>query len=207
MFVLRLEQHASQGGINRQPREVFAESREGALFIQRAEFLEQRVTVGDGGERGRLDKRKRLNVAQVERLHAQNDLGEIGALDLRLREWRPRIEILLRIEPDANACLHASRAALALVGAALRNRLDRQALGARARVVSANARQPGINHITDARYGQRRLRDVGRDDHFAARGGREDALLIASAKPAKQRNDLSLAGKPALKLVAGLTNV
>ena len=66
MFVLRLEQHAAQRGINRQPREIMAELREVALFVQRAEFLEQRVAVGDGGGRGRLDKRKRLNVAQVD---------------------------------------------------------------------------------------------------------------------------------------------
>ena len=194
MFVLRLEQHASQRGINRQPRQVVAEPREGALFVQRAEFLEQGVAVGDGGGRGRLDKRKRLNVPQVERLHAQNDFGEIGALDFRLREQRPRIEILLRVEPDANACLHAARAAFALVGAALRNRLDRQALGARARIVTADAGQPGINHITDAGNGQRRLGDVGRDDDLAARGGREDALLIARAEPAEQRDDLRFAG-------------
>ena len=95
-------------GINRQPREVVAEPRECALFIQRAEFLEQRVAAGDGGGRGRIDKRKRLDVAQAERLHAQNDLGQVGALDFRLRERRPRVEILLRIEPDANAVLHAA---------------------------------------------------------------------------------------------------
>src|ERR1019366_2122645 len=100
-----------------------------------------------------------------------------------------------------------SRAALALVGAALRNRLDRQALGARARVVTADARQPGINHITNAGNGQRRLGDVSRDDDLAARGGREDALLIARAKPAKQGDDFRFAGKTALELVAGFANV
>jgi hypothetical protein len=194
MFVLRLEQHASQRGINRQPREVVAEPREGALFIQRAEFLEQRVAVGDGGGRGRLDKRKRFNVAQVKRLHAQNDFGEVGALDLRLRERRARIEILLRVEPDANAFLHAARAAFALVGAALRNRLNRQAFDARARIVTADAGQPGVNHITDARNGQGRFGNVGRDDDLAARRGREDALLIARAEPAKQRDDFRFAG-------------
>ncbi len=104
-------------------------------------------------------------------------------------------------------CLHAAGAAFALVGAALRDRLDRQALGARARIVTADARQPGINHIADAGNGQRRLGDVGRDDDLAARGGREDALLIARAEPAKQRDDLRLAGKPAFQLVAGLANV
>ena len=90
MFVLRLEQHAAQRGINRQPREVFAERRQGALFIQRAQFLQQRVAAGDGSGRGRLHERKRLNVAQAERLHAQNDFGQIGALDFRLRVRRTR---------------------------------------------------------------------------------------------------------------------
>ncbi len=55
--------------------------------------------------------------------------------------------------------------------------------------------------------GQRRLGDVGRDDDLAARGGREDALLIARAEPAKQRDDLRLTGKAALKLIAGLADV
>ena len=119
MFVLRLEQHASERGINGQPRQILPEWREGAQFVQRPEFLKQRVPIGDGSRRRRLDKWKRLNVAQVERLHAQDDFREIGALDFRLREQRPGLEILLRVEPDANASLHPARAAFALVGAAL----------------------------------------------------------------------------------------
>ena len=207
VFVLRLEQHAAERGINRQPREVVAERRELALFIQRAEFLEQRVAAGDGGGRGRMDKRKRLDVAEAERLHAQDDFGEIGALDFRLRERRARLEILLRVEPDADAVLHAPRAAFALVGAALRDRLDRQALGARARVVTADAREAGINHIADAGNGQRGFGDVRGDDDLAAGGGREDALLIARTEPAEQRDDLRFAGEAAFEQVAGLADV
>ena len=142
--------------------------RERALFIQRAQFLQQGVTIRNGGGRGRLDKRKGFNVAQMKRLHPQNDFGQIGALDFRLRERRARIEILLRIKPDANAFLHAPGAAFALVGAALRNRFDRQAFDARARIVTADAREPGINHVTNAGNGQGRFGNVGGDDDFAA---------------------------------------
>ena len=207
MLVLRLEQHASERGINRQPREVFAEPREGALFVQRAQFLKQGVAAGDGGGRGRLDKRKRLDVAQVERLHAQNDFREVGALDFRLRERRARLEILLRIEPDADAFLHAAGAAFALVGAALRNRFDRQALDARARIVTADAGETGINHVADAGNGQRGFGDVGGDDDLAARGGGEDPLLIARAEPAEERDDFRFAVETAFELVAGFANI
>ena len=132
----------------------------------------------------------------------------------RLARWisgcvnrRPRLEILLRVEPDANAFLHAPGAAFALVGAALRNRFDRQALDARARIVTADAGQTGINHVTDAGDGQGRFGDVGRDDDFAARRRGEDALLIARAEPAEQRDDFRLAAKPAFELVAGFANI
>ena len=43
VFVLRLEQHPAERRINRQPREVLAEPRQVALFVERAEFLQQRV--------------------------------------------------------------------------------------------------------------------------------------------------------------------
>ena len=184
-----------------------AQPRESALFVQRAEFLKQRVAVGDGGGRGRLDKRKRFNVAQVERLHAQNDFRKVGALDFRLRERRARLEILLGVEPDANARLHPPRAAFALVGAALRNRLNRQPFDARARIVTAEAGQAGVNHITDAGNGQGRFGDVGRHDDLAARRGREDALLFARAEPAEERDDFRFAVETAFELVAGFANV
>ena len=100
------------------------------------------------------------------RLHAQNDFGQIRALDFRLRVVRALVEIFLRIQPDAHAVLHAAAAALALVGAALRNFFDRQPLGARARIVAADARQPGINDVADAGNGQRRFGDVRGDDDF-----------------------------------------
>ena len=140
VLVLRLKQHAAQRGIDGQPREIPAERGQLAPVIQRAQFLEQRVAVINRGGRGRLHERERLHLAEVRRLHPQNDLGQIGALNLRLGEGRARIEVFLRIEPDADAVLHTARAALALIGAALGDGFNRQTLGARARIVAADAR-------------------------------------------------------------------
>ena len=62
---------------------------------------------------------------------------------------------------------------------------DRQPFGARARIVAADARQPGINDVTDAGNGQRRFRDVRGDDDLAARaaGRRRVAGPPALNKP------------------------
>ena len=60
-------------------------------------------------------------------------------------------KILLRVQPDADAILHAARATGALIGAALRDVLDRQTLRARARIVAADAREAGVDDVADAR--------------------------------------------------------
>ena len=167
MFLLRLEQHAAERGINRQSREIAAEGREIALRVERAEFLEQRVAVGNRGGGGRLNKRERLDVAEAKGFHPQDDFGEICALDFWLCERGARVEILLRIEADADAVLHATGATFALVRAALRNGVNGQALGARALIVATDARKPGINYIADAGNGERGFRDVRRDDNLS----------------------------------------
>src|ERR1043165_6513813 len=99
--------------------------------------------------RGRIDEGEVLDVTQLEGLHAQDDLREVRALDLRHGEAVALQEILMRVQADAHAILHTTRATGTLIGTALRYRLHRQALCARAGVVVADARQPGIDHITD----------------------------------------------------------
>ena len=95
--------------------------------------------------------------------------GEIGALDFRLGECGASVEIFLGIEPDADAVLHATGAAFALVGAALGDGLDGQTR-ARARVVTTDAREAGVNHVADAGNRERSFGDVRRDDDLALRG-------------------------------------
>ncbi len=56
-----------------------------------------------------------------------------------------------------------------LLGAALRNRFDRQTGGLTAGVVFQHAGQARINDIFDAGNRQGRLRDIGCDDDFLPR--------------------------------------
>ncbi len=60
--------------------------------------------------------------------HPQDHRRQVGAQDLRIGELRPAVEVLLAVEPDADAGLDAAAAARALVGGGLRDRLDRQPL-------------------------------------------------------------------------------
>ena len=51
----------------------------------------------------------------------------------------------------------------ALVGRRLRDLLDLQLLDLVAEAVALDAREPGVDHVADARHGQRGLGDVGRE--------------------------------------------
>src|SRR6185312_2813354 len=125
----------------------------------------------------RVQKRKLLDVTQAKRLHAQDHVGEIAALDFRLRETGPVEIILLGIKPDAHAVAHPSATSLALVRTALRHPLDGQPAGAALRRVPAHARESGIDHKANSRNRQRRLGNVGRHNNFPLLTGSEHALL------------------------------
>ncbi len=200
-------EHAAERGIDGEPREFVAERREFVPIVQRAELVEQRVAGANGGSDGGVEKRERLDIAEPERLHAQDDFREIRPLDLRLREARALREIFLRIEPDAGAILHAPRTARALVRAALRDVLDRQPLGPRARIVAAHAGKPGIDHIANARQGERSLRDVRGHDHAAARARREDALLLGGGHAPEKPDHLEARAEAAFQHFARVANV
>ena len=166
VLLLRLQQHAAQRGIDRQARKIFAQRRQLPGLVQRAQLLQQSVPAVDGRRRRRIHKRKRLDGAEPERFHAQNDFSQIRALNFGLRVRGAFVEIFFRIQADADAVLDAAGAALALICAALRDLLNRQPLGARARIVAAHARQPGIHDVADARNGERGFGDVRGHDDF-----------------------------------------
>ena len=206
-LLLRLEHHAAERGIDRQPREFVAERGHLVLVVQRAELVQERVARLHCGVRWRIQKGKRLHFAEAERLHPQNHLGEIGALDLRLRERRARGKILLRVEPHAHAVPHAARAARALVGAALRDGLDGQALRARARIVAADAREAGINHVADARNRERSLGDIRGHDHAPPLPRRKNPLLIRRRHASEKSEHLEIFPECAFERVAGVADV
>ncbi len=190
----RLEQHPPQRRVHGEPRQLPPERSQRAppvrLRRQRTEFLQHRVPRADRLRGRRVQKRKALHLAEPERLHPQDDLREIGALDLRLGEPGPLFEILLPVKTDAKPLAHPPRAACPLGGAALGDRLHRQAARPRARAVAADARQPRVDHRRDARESQRGFRDVGGDNYTPPPLRCEKALLLACGHPAKKPEHL-----------------
>src|SRR5262249_60244149 len=92
----------------------------------------------------RIHEREVRALAEVERRRLQDDRGEAGAQDLRVGELRPRAEVLLAVQPDADAVGGPPAPALALVRRGPGDRLDAppRPLGAFAGGPSS-ARAPG----------------------------------------------------------------
>ena len=139
-LVAPAEDHAAEARIDRQPAELLAESASAAVVVERAELLEHAIALVDRALLRRIEEREALDVAEAERLHAQDHAGEADALDLRIGVRGPRREVLLLVEPEADAARGAAAAALALIGARLRDRLDLELRDAGARVVAIDAR-------------------------------------------------------------------
>ena len=219
----RLQDHAADRGIDRKAGEVPADRgqlpflpRPNVRLVagvanpghrDRAELFQQLVAGPDRLGRRRVDKGKPLDVSETGHFHPQDDVGQIGALNLGLRETRPLEIVRLGKEPDADAFGHAAAAAFALVGAALRDRFDRQAPGPRLRRIAADARQAGVDHEADAGNRERRLGNVGGDDDLAVLGRGKDALLLSVAQAAEKRDDLGTSELSAINQVARFPDV
>ena len=162
-----------------------------AFLGQRAELAQRALAVAHVAAVRRLDERKRLDVAELQRVHLQDHRGEIRALDLGLGEFRPREEVLFRIQADRDAGPDAAAAAGALVRRSLRDLLDGQSLQSAAMAVAADARDAGVDHRADARHRQRSLGHVGRQHDAAPARGPEHALLLFLREPRIQRQDLA----------------
>ena len=100
-------------------------------------------------------------------------------------------EVVFGVQPDADAVGDAAAASGALVRRGLRDRLDLQLLDLVAIGIALDARQPGVDDVTDARHRERSLGDVRRQ-HDAAAGdrGTEDLVLLFRREPRKERQDL-----------------
>ena len=186
LLLLRLDQHAAQRGVERQAREFATERRHHLRLVQRTEFMQQLIAAADGGVRGWIDEGEALDLAELERHHAQDDFRQVRALNLGHRELVARVEVFLREQANAHAVLNTTRAARALVATALRHRFHRQTLGPRARIVAADARKAGVHDVANARDGDGGLRHVRRDHDPTFAPWREDALLLGSGHTTEQ---------------------
>src|SRR5688500_5435799 len=135
-------------------------------------------SIGDRARTGWIDEWKRLHFAQAEALRAQDDRGERRAQQLRVGERRTFGEFLLRVKPDADAVGDAPATPGALLRRRLRDRLDAQHLDLVAIAVALDACIAGVDHIADARHGERGLGDVGREHHAPLLARLEHAVLV-----------------------------
>ena len=113
-----LQHHATQPRVDRKPGEIAAERGERlrGRRIQRPQLVQERDTVADLAAVGGLEKRERFDLSQPEGGHLQDHAREVRAQDLRVGELRPRVEIVLGVEPDADPVGETAAAPLALVG-------------------------------------------------------------------------------------------
>ena len=101
-------------------------------------------------------------------------LGELG----------PGGEVVLGVQPDADAVRGPPAAARALAGRGLRDRLDRQPLHLGPVAVARDPGGAGVDDVADAGDGQRGLGDVGGQHHPAPAGsGRRLARTPGAARP------------------------
>ena len=202
-----LEDHPAHARVHRQPGQLTAQVGQGAFLVQCAQLLQERVGSADGGGGGRFHEGERLDLAQGEGLHPQDDVGQVAALDLRLGERTAGGEFLLAVEPDAYPAREPATPSLALVGAALGDGLDGQPPAAGPGVITADPRQAAVHHVTDPRHGERGLGHVGGHHHATARAGGEDPLLLRRAESAEERDDFEPVAMAAFDQVAGFADV
>jgi hypothetical protein len=179
--------------INWQTRHAPAGVGQVLVLVDCAEFGQAPVAVTDGARVRRLDERKLVHFTELESEHAQDHAGQRRAQDFRIAVLRPRVEIFFVVQAHADSRTDAAAAALALLGSCLRDRLDVQALKLVALRVALDARGAGINHIADARHGQRGLRDIGGEDDAANRARLEHSILFVGRKARVQRQDFGRA--------------
>ena len=120
--------------------------------------------------------------------------GQRGAQDFRIGVTRTRLEVGFGIQAVADAGGDAPAAALALVGAGLRDRLDVQAVELLPRAVALDPRRARVDHVADARHGQRGLGDIGGQHDAALRCRDEHAVLVARRQPRVQRQHFGVRG-------------
>ena len=178
VLLFRGEHHASDARVEGKLREARADGSEAMLRVDRAELVEKLVAIGDHAWMRRVEQGELLDMAEVERRHAQDHGSERRAQDFGLAEFGPLREVFLVVETYAHTAHDAAAAARALVCGRARNLLREQLLDLVAIRVAVDAGVAGIDHVADARHGERSLGDVGGEHDAPRAAGVEHAILL-----------------------------
>ena len=200
------QQHASELRVDGETREFAADLREFTFGGERTEFLQNRDPVRDRARRRRLEEGKLADVAELERLGAQNDRGKIRAEDFRIRKGGTAREVLFVIESNADAFGHAAASARALIGGRLTHGFDEKLIDLAAVRVALHARHPRIDHVADPRNRDRSFGDVRREHDATKPRGFEDLFLVRRGESRKEREDFHLPHAGLSKELFGLAD-
>src|SRR6266581_3374775 len=189
-LLLSRQDHAADLGVEGELGQFYADLGQLALVVDRAKFVEQLVAVADHPRRGRFEEGEILDLAQPQRLHAQDHAGQRRAQYLGIGMRRPFDKVVLAVEPEADAGGDAPAAAGTLIGGRPGDRLDLELLDLVAVGVALDPRQARVDDIADARHGQRGLGNIGRQHHAAPLVRGEDAALFLARLAGEQRQNL-----------------
>ena len=189
---IRLDDHAADPRVDRQPGEAAAETGQpvvtrSVIVAEGPEFEEKPTAVGDLSLIGWVDEREVLHPTEPEGRHLEDDRGEARPEDLRLGELRTGAEVVLGVEPDAHPRGDTTAPPGALRRRCLGHRLDRESLHLRATGIPADSGSPGVDHSPDPRHRDRGLGDVGGQHDATPRVRREHPLLLSSREPRVER--------------------
>ena len=160
-----LDHHPAQPRVGRQTGEQPTGGGDRAGLLQGAQLGEQPDGVVNGLGVGLLDEGELQQLPRragdAHGRHLQQHAGQRGAQNLRIGELRPGGEVLLGVEPDGHTGRGASGTAGALIRRSLGDRLDGQPLHLGSGGVPRDAGGAGVDHVFDARHGQRGLCHIG----------------------------------------------
>ncbi len=180
--VARREEHAREARLQRDAREAAADVGERVAALDRAELQQFLQAFAHHRGLGRIDERERVDVAEAEVEHRQDDARERGAQDFGRGVGVAAEEVLLGIEANARSGPEASAAACALARRGLRDGLDLETLDLRAVDVARDAREARVDDGADAGDRDGRLGDVRREDDAAAGREAEGAPLLGGGE-------------------------
>ena len=156
------------------------------MLVKRAEFREQLISGVDAAWAGRFEEWEGVDIAQAQRLHAQNNRGERGAQNFRCRVFRARVVIGFAVKPNAHAAGDPPATPGTLLRRGARNFFHLQLIDFAALAKAIQPRQAAVDNIADARHRKRSLRHVGREDNAPRRAGLEHAILLGNGKAREQ---------------------
>ena len=189
---MRIHDHAGEPRRQRQRAQALTFISDPAIRIERAKLTQQAARLLQRGRRRRIEKGQRCGIAHAPLREVEHQRGEIGAENFGLRVGGERCGLWLVPQPIADAGFGTAGAAAALINRGARGANGFQSGQADVRLVTRNARHPGIDHDPEAFDGQRGLRDRGRQYHLAVafRRRRDGAVLHTCIERTEQRHNL-----------------